>query len=310
MTEKKAGGLAGIIAGKSAIATVGKEGVGLNYRGYSIHDLAEHATFEEVAYLLIYDKLPTQKELMQYRRKLVKLRELPLKLKKLLEMMPKQTDPMDVLRTACSFLGILAPESKKNDQYKIADHLLAIFPSALLYWYHYSRSGKRIRTQSSETSIAGYFLQLLHGKKPSDLERRVLDVSLILYAEHEFNASTFAARVTASTGSDFYSATTSAIGTLKGPLHGGANERAMELIAKFKTAAAAEKGLHEMLTQKKLIMGFGHRVYTISDPRSDVIKDWAKQMAAAARDKVIIPVAESIEKIMWDEKKLFPNLYI
>lgn len=309
MAEKKAGGLAGITAGKSAIATVGKEGVGLNYRGYSIHDLAEQATFEEVAYLLIYNKLPNQKELTQYRRKLIKLRELPLKLKKLLEMMPKQTDPMDVLRTACSFIGVLNPESKKNDdQYKIADHLLAIFPSALLYWYHFSKSRKRIRTKSSETTVAGYFLQLLHGKKPSDLERRVLDVSLILYAEHEFNASTFSARVTASTGSDFYSAITSAIGTLKGPLHGGANERAMELISKFKTAAAAEKGLREMLEQKKLIMGFGHRVYTNSDPRSDVIKAWSKQMAAAVKDKVIIPVAEIIEKIMWDEKKLFPNL--
>lgn len=310
-TAKKAGGLEGIIAGNTAIATVGKEGVGLTYRGYSIGDLAEHATFEEVAYLLIYGKLPNRKELTAYTKKLIKLRMLPPKLKKVLEAIPKNADPMDVLRTTCSFLGTIEPESTKNNQYHVADRLLAIFPSALLYWYQFSKTGKRIKTVSPEKTIAGYFLHLLHGKKPENLQRQVMNASLILYAEHEFNASTFSARVTISTGSDFYSAICSGIGTLRGPLHGGANERAMELIEQFKNADSAEQGLRAMLTQKKLIMGFGHRVYKISDPRSDIIKNLAKKLttfAKTSKEKNMFPVAERIEKIMWDEKKLFPNL--
>lgn len=308
MDTKKTGGLAGIIAGESAIATVGKEGVGLTYRGYEIHDLAEHATFEEVAYLLIYNKLPNRQELAAYQKKLIKFRELPKSLKKLLESIPKNADPMDVLRTGCSYLGTIEPETAKNNQYQIADRLLGIFPSVLLYWYLFHNKKKRISTKSPEKTIAGYFLYLLHGKKPTDLQRRVLDVSLILYAEHEFNASTFAARVTASTGSDFYSAICSGIGTLRGPLHGGANERAMELIQKFNNPEQATASVREMLVQKKLIMGFGHRVYTKSDPRSDVIKAWAKKLAEVVRDKKIIPVSESIEQLMWQEKQLFPNL--
>lgn len=307
MAKTKTGGLAGVIAGQSAIATVGAEGVGLNYRGYSIDDLSAQASFEEVAYLLIYDKLPTQSELTAYREKLVKLRHLPESLLTVLELIPKQAQPMDVLRTACSMLGTLEPENG-HDQHEIADRLLASFPAILLYWYHWVQGHKRISTQSSETSIAGYILHLLHGKPPSDLQRRVLDVSLILYAEHEFNASTFAARVTASTGSDFYSAICSAIGTLRGPLHGGANEEAMKLINQFTSPEEAEAGLLKMLAEKKLIMGFGHRVYTTSDPRSDIIKAWSKKLAEAEHDKHIIPVSERIEKIMWQEKKLFPNL--
>lgn len=256
MDTKKSGGLAGVVAGESAISTVGDEGVGLNYRGYSIHDLAEHASFEEVAYLLIYGKLPTRRELNAYQKKLIKYRALPKAMRTVLELMPKNADPMDVMRTGCSLLGTLEPESAKNNQYEIADRLLGIFPSILLYWYRFHTDHKRIRTVSPEKTIAGYFLHLLHGKKPDALHRRALDVSLILYAEHEFNASTFAARVTISTASDFYSAICTAIGTLRGPLHGGANERAMELIAQFKTPQAAERGLLGMLAQKKADHGF------------------------------------------------------
>ncbi len=309
MSAQKTGGLAGVVAGQSAICTVGKQGVGLNYRGYSIHDLAEKATFEEVAFLLIHGHLPNRQELSRYCDQLMTQRKLPKDLKTVLELIPKNTHPMDVLRTACSMLGTLEPEvDPKTEQYKIADRLLALFPGMLTYWYHFSHSGKRINEETDEPSIAGHFLHLLHGKKPDELHRRVVDVSLILYAEHEFNASTFAARVTAATLSDFYSAITSAIGTLRGNLHGGANEAAMELIEKFTTADEAEKGLREMLATKKLIMGFGHRVYTISDPRSDIIKGWSKKLADHANDNVLYPVSERIEKLMWDEKKLFPNL--
>lgn len=307
-TTKKQGGLAGVVAGRSAIATVGKEGMGLNYRGYSIADLAEYACFEEVAYLLLYGTLPTLAQLNQYQERLKSLRWIPETLKTVLECIPKNTHPMDVLRTACSMLGTLEPETPTNDQYNIADRLLAIFPSALLYWYMYHKNGARISTNLSDDSIAGYFLHLLHGVEPTDLQRRVLDVSLILYAEHEFNASTFAARVTTATGSDFYSAICSAIGTLRGPLHGGANEMAMELIQKFSSPDDAEQGIYKMFAEKKLIMGFGHRVYTKSDPRSDVIKKWSKKLADTTGDKLLYPVSERIEKIMWDEKKLFPNL--
>jgi 2-methylcitrate synthase len=308
MSQVKTGGLAGVVAGQSAICTVGLEGVGLNYRGYSIHDLAEHATFEEVAYLLIHGELPDQRTLSMYQQRLIKLRELPASLKTVLEMIPADAHPMDVLRTGCSFLGTLEPERNFDQQVNIADRLLACFPYMLVYWYRYHQEGKRINTSSDELSLAGHFLSLLQGKKPDELQRRAIDVSLILYAEHEFNASTFAARITASTLSDFYSAVVSAIGTLRGPLHGGANEAAMELIQLYKTPQAAEKGLREKLSKKELVMGFGHRVYTISDPRSDIIKAWSKKLAVQAGDKVIYPVSECIEKIMWDEKHLFPNL--
>lgn len=305
---KIAAGLAGVIAGETAISTVGKEGMGLNYRGYSIHELAEHASFEEVAYLLIRGKLPTQQQLKSYIKKLVSLRSLPKSLTQVLELMPADTHPMDVLRTGCSMLGTLEPESEHNDQYTIADRLIAIFPGVLLYWYHFHKNDKRIDTDVADESTAGYFLHLLHGKEPDPLLKKAVNVSLILYAEHEFNASTFAARVTASTGSDFYSAICSAIGTLRGALHGGANEQAMELIESFNNPDDAETQLHEMLRKKILIMGFGHRVYKTSDPRSDIIKKWSKSLSEHVKDKALYPISESIEKVMWDEKRLFPNL--
>ncbi len=305
---KKTGGLAGVTAGSTAICTVGKEGKGLTYRGYSIDDLAAYATFEEVAFLLIHGHLPMQNELSDYQQKLISLRKLPTALCQVLELIPANANPMDVLRTGCSALGTMEQESAQYDQLYIADRLLACFPGMLTYWYHYHKDKKKIDTVTDDSSLAGYFLHLLHGKKPDELVRRAVDVSLILYAEHEYNASTFAARVTAATLSDVYSAITSAIGTLRGPLHGGANEEAMKLIAKFKSPEDAVKGLHEMLAQKKLIMGFGHRVYTISDPRSDIIKAWYKKLADANGQKVLYEVSEAIEKVMWDEKKLFPNL--
>jgi len=308
MATDKTAGLEGIIAGDTAIATVGKEGKGLTYRGYSIHDLAEHATFEEVAYLLIYGRLPTQSELDNYRKTLSGLRGLPAPLKTVLEQIPGDTHPMDVMRTGCSMLGTLEPEGSARDQIAVANRLTACFGSMLLYWHHFQKSGKRIETATDDDSTAGHFLHLLHGKKPDELHRRAIDASLILYAEHEFNASTFTARTITSTLPDFYSAVTGAIGALRGPLHGGANEAAMELIERFDTPDAAEKGILEFIAAKKLIMGFGHRVYKISDPRSDIIKAWSKKLAEACGDERLYPVSERIEQVMRREKKLFPNL--
>src|SRR5438270_915792 len=307
-TDKKSGGLAGVVAGQTAISTVGKEGMGLTYRGYSINDLAEQATFEEVAFLLLYGRLPNRSELDAYRKRLASLRGLPGALKTVLEQLPAATHPMDVLRTACSALGCLEPEGAGRDQYAVADRLLAAFPSMLLYWHQFQTQGKKIETQTADTTMAAHFLHLLLGKPADDMRIRALDASFILYAEHEFNASTFTARTTASTLADFYSAITSGIGTLRGPLHGGANEEAMALIERFKTADEAEAGLKEMLVRKELIMGFGHRVYRTSDPRSAVIKEWARKLAAAAGDQRIYPISERIEAVMWREKKLFPNL--
>ncbi|HWP60792.1 MAG TPA: 2-methylcitrate synthase [Candidatus Acidoferrales bacterium] len=308
MAKDKPGGLEGVIAGRTAIATVEKEGTGLSYRGYSIYDLAEHSTFEEVAYLLIYGRLPTESELCDYKKLLVRLRGLPAPLRTVLEQIPKSAHPMDVMRTGCSMLGTLEPEGRGRDQIAVANRLTACFSAILLYWHHFVTGGKRTDTETDDDSIAGYFLHLLHGKKPDDLRRRAIDVSLILYAEHEFNASTFTARTIASTLPDFYSAVTGAIGALRGPLHGGANEAAMELIERFDTPEEAEKGVLELIAAKKLIMGFGHRVYKISDPRSDVIKAWSKKLAAAAGDERLFPVSERIEQVMRREKKLFPNL--
>ncbi len=305
----KTGGLEGIIVGSTAISTVGKEGVGLTYRGYDIHDLAAHSTFEEVAYLLIYGELPNLQQLQKYREKLVKMRRLPNELKMLLETIPGSAHPMEVLRTGVSMLGTLESESNQHEAQNIADRLIACTPAMLMYWYQFHRNNVRIEPwNSEEQSVAGYFLQLLHGKKPSDEDRRCMDVSLILYAEHEFNASTFAARVTTSTESDFYSAIVSAIGTLRGALHGGANEEAMRLISLFKTPDQAEEGIKKMLADKEKIMGFGHRVYKISDPRSDIIKTWSKKLSETARDGYLYAVSERIESMMWNEKKLFPNL--
>lgn len=305
----KTRGLEKIIVGDTAISTVGKEGVGLTYRGYDIHDLANYSTFEEVAYLLVYGNLPTMSQLQAYRDKLVKLRRLPNELKLLLETIPGSAHPMEVLRTSVSMLGTLETESAQYTGYHISDRLIACAPSMLLYWYQFHRNNVRLEIwNTEEQTIAGYFLQLLQGKKPDEEIRRALDVSLILYAEHEFNASTFAARVTASTESDFYSAIVSAIGTLRGALHGGANEEAMRLVSAFKTPDQAEAGIKEMLANKVKIMGFGHRVYKKSDPRSDIIKAWSQKLSARARDGYLYAVSERIEKVMWDEKKLFPNL--
>jgi 2-methylcitrate synthase len=307
-TDKKSGGLAGVVAGETAICTVGKEGMGLTYRGYSINDLAEKATFEEVAFLLLYGHLPNRTELENYRKKLGSLRGLPAPLKTVLEQLPGNTHPMDVLRTGCSALGCLEPEGPGRDQHAVADRLLAAFPSMLMYWYQFHRQGKRIETQTDDPSMAAHLLHLLLGKPADDTRIRALDASLILYAEHEFNASTFAARITASTLADFYSAITSGIGTLRGALHGGANEEAMALIERFKTPDEAEAGLMDMLSRKVLVMGFGHRVYKTSDPRSAVIKDWAGKLARAAGDTRIYPISERIEAVMMREKKMFPNL--
>ena len=304
----KSGGLAGVVAGQSAIATVGLAGVGLNYRGYSIDDLAQYATFEEVAYLLNYGNLPTQSELDKYAQKLINLRTIPDSLKAVLKLIPKNSHPMDVLRTACSFLGTIEPEENFSQQYEIADRLLALFPGIMCYWYAYHFNNKEISGLSDERTVGGHFLALLHGHKPARIEVDMMNVSLILYAEHEFNASTFAARVTAATLSDFYSAITSAIGTLRGPLHGGANEAAMELIERFKSPDEAESGLEQLLANKALIMGFGHRVYKISDPRSDIIKKWSFKLGESKEDLLLYHVSERIEEVMWREKKLFPNL--
>jgi 2-methylcitrate synthase len=308
MAIEAGAGLAGVIAGHTAIATVGKEGKGLTYRGYSIHDLAEHSTFEEVAYLLIYGHLPKRAELEEYQAKLRGLRALPAQLKTVLELIPRSTHPMDVMRTGCSMLGTLEPEGAGHDQIAVANRLTACFSAMLLYWHHFHEQGRRVDTETDDDTTAGHFLHLLHGKKPAELHRRAIDVSLILYAEHEFNASTFTARTIVSTLPDFYSAVTGAIGALRGPLHGGANEAAMELIERFNSADEAETGLLEMLAGKKLIMGFGHRVYKVSDPRSDIIKGWSKNLGKALDDRRLFPVSERIEQVMRREKKMFPNL--
>ncbi|HVY52980.1 MAG TPA: 2-methylcitrate synthase [Gammaproteobacteria bacterium] len=303
----KSQGLEGIVVGETAISTVGK-GLDLTYRGYSIEDLAKHASFEEVAYLLLYGRMPTIEELRWYQYKLVSLRFLPHPLTVMLEQLPESTHPMDVLRTGCSMLGALEPETFDHNPLDIADRLLACIPSMLLYWHHFHKTGMRIQTSSFDETIAGFFLSMLYQQKPSEEFRRAFDVSLILYAEHEFNASTFAARVTTSTQSDFYSAIVSGIGTLRGPLHGGANEAAMELIQQFKTPEAAEIGIKEMLAHKKKIMGFGHRVYKKSDPRSDIIKQWSEKLSKHSPDGYMYAVSERIEKVMRDEKNIFPNL--
>ncbi|MDE2195930.1 MAG: 2-methylcitrate synthase [Gammaproteobacteria bacterium] len=312
MTEaavKKSGGLAGVTAGETAISTVGKEGVGLTYRGYDIYDLAGHASFEEVAYLLHYGSLPNRRQLAAYKRKLMKLREVPPALRRVLETIPGKTHPMDVLRSGVSYLGNIEPEKGFGRQRDVADRLVAIMPGILLYWFHYAHAGKRIRTASDEDSVAAHFLRLLHGSRPDAAHVRAMDVSLILYAEHEFNASTFAARVCTATLSDFHSAIVAGIGTLRGPLHGGANEAAYELISRFRDPEAADTGLRRMLAEKKLIMGFGHRVYRDHDPRNVVIKEWSRRLAQQTGDrKKLFPISERIEQIMWNEKKLFPNL--
>ncbi|MEX2216537.1 MAG: 2-methylcitrate synthase [Phycisphaeraceae bacterium] len=301
-------GLAGVSAGQTALSCVGKEGTGLTYRGYSIEDLAAHATFEEVAHLLLRGELPTQAELDGLRARLRSMRGLPARLKAVLLAMPADTHPMDVLRTGCSALGCIEPEGDGRDAMQIAERLLAVFPSMLLYWWGHHREGKEIEVESDDATIAGHFLHLLHDRPPSARHQRAMDASLILYAEHEFNASTFAARVTTSTLSDFYSAITSAIGTLRGPLHGGANEKAMQLIQRFDTPDAAERGILEALQRKEKIMGFGHRVYRTRDPRSDIVQEWSRRLSEEAGDMKLYDVSQRIDAVMKREKSLFPNL--
>lgn len=305
--KKKVGGLAGVSAGETSLCTVGQEGAGLTYRGFDIYDLADNASFEEVAYLLIHGHLPTQAELDAYIATLISLRGLPDALKTVLEMTPASAHPMDVLRTGVSFLGNIEPEGDFSNQMATADKLLASLPSMLVYWHRFHVDGKRIDVELDDDSIAGHFLHMLHDKPPPELHKQSLNTTLILYAEHEFNASTFAARVITGTLSDMYSAVTGAIGALRGPLHGGANEAAMELIQSFDTPAAATKGVQQMLANKDKIMGFGHRVYTTSDPRNAVNKKMSKVLAEEAGDTRLYAISEAIEKVMWDEKKLFAN---
>ena len=308
---KKSVALSGVTAGNTALCTVGRTGNDLHYRGYDILDFAETAEFEEVAHLLVHGKLPTAPELAAYKRKLRSLRGLPAVVKDVLECIPANTHPMDVLRTGCSALGAVLPEDedhKLGQARDIADRMMASFGSMLLYWYHFSHSGRRIDVLTDDDSIGGHFLHLLHGKKPSALWERAMHTSLILYAEHEFNASTFTARVIAGTGSDMYSAIGGAIGALKGPKHGGANEHAFDTIGRYDNPEQAESDIIKRIGEKQIIIGFGHPVYTISDPRNKVIKEVARTLSRDASDMKLYNISERIEQVMWREKKMFPNL--
>jgi 2-methylcitrate synthase len=300
-------GLRGQVAGKTALSTVGKSGSGLTYRGYDVSELADKCIFEEVAYLLLYGNLPTQSELDAYQAKLKKLRGLPQALKDVLERIPASAHPMDVLRTGCSMLGNLETETDFSQQNDQTDRMLAAFPSIINYWYRFSHDNVRIETDTDDDTIGGHFLHLLKGEKPNELHEKVMNVSLILYAEHEFNASTFTARVCASTLSDIHSCITGAIGSLRGPLHGGANEAAMDMIEGFSSPDEAESEMMGMLARKDKIMGFGHAIYSESDPRNVVIKGWAEKLAADVGDEVLYPVSVRCEEVMWREKKLFCN---
>jgi 2-methylcitrate synthase len=308
---KKSVALSGVTAGNTALCTVGRTGNDLHYRGYDILDVAERCEFEEIAYLLVYGKLPTGAELASYKRKLQGLRGIPAAVQDILECIPANTHPMDVLRTACSALGAVLPEASEHklaEARDIADRLMASFGSMLVYWFHYSHSGRRIDVETDDDSIGGHFLHLLHGRKPSPLWVRAMHTSLILYAEHEFNASTFTARVVAGTGSDMYSAITAAIGALKGPKHGGANEFAFDTIGRYDTPAEAETDIIKRLADKQVIIGFGHPVYTISDPRNQVIKEVARRLSQDAGNMKLFDISARIEEVMWREKKMFPNL--
>jgi len=309
MVDKKLSGtgLRGQVAGETSLCTVGKTGSGLTYRGMDISVLAENAKFEEVAYLLLRGALPKQQELDSYINKIISLRGLPEVLKDTLERIPSTAHPMDVIRTGCSILGNLEPEKSFEQQDEVIDRLLASLPSMICYWYCFSHEGRRIDTALEDDSVGSHFLHMLSGASPSDLFSQVMNVSLILYAEHEFNASTFTARVCASTLSDMYSCVTGAIGTLRGPLHGGANEAAMELIENWQSPDEAELALLGMLDRKEKIMGFGHAIYRESDPRNAIIKQWAEKLAADVGDTTLYPVSVRCEEVMWREKKLFCN---
>ena len=306
----KQGGLAGVVAGESAICTVGIKGTGLHYRGFEIRDLATHCEFEEVAYLLIHGTLPNQHMLDQYRTALQNQRAISQDITALAQRIPQNSHPMDMLRTICSYLGCgKQPQATASDKELAADQLLVLFAGIIAYWHQFHVNNKTIDLMASkETSLAGYFLETLLQRNITALERDTINTALILYAEHEFNASTFAARVTAATLSDFYASICSAIGTLRGPLHGGANEEALKLILQYESVDEARAGIQQKLANKELIMGFGHRVYTSSDPRSDIIKEKARELAVATDNLVLFQIAETIEKEMWDQKNLFPNL--
>ena len=301
-------GLRGQSAGTTALCTVGKSGTGLTYRGYDITDLAHHAEFEEVVHLLLVGHLPNQTEFNAYKTRLIGLRGLPDALKQTLELIPADAHPMDVMRTGCSVLGNLEQETDFTQQQAATERMLALFPAIICYWYRFSHDGVRIDTfDQSEDSIGGYFLKLLTDKAPSELHKKVMHCSLILYAEHEFNASTFTARVCASTLSDIHSCITAAIGSLRGPLHGGANEAAMEMIQDWKTPEEAEVNILKMLENKDKIMGFGHAIYRESDPRNALIKEWSKKLSEAVGDTQLYVVSERVEAVMKREKDLFCN---
>lgn len=308
---KKSVALSGVTAGNTALCSVGKSGNDLHYRGYDILDLAEKAEFEEVAYLLIYGQLPTGAQLKNYKAKLKSLRGLPHSVRNILKSIPAAAHPMDVMRSMVSAIGSIQPEKDDHNvagARDIADKLLASFSSGLLYWYHYTHNGKEINVETDDDTIGGHFLHLLHGKKAPDSWVKAMEISLNLYAEHEFNASTFTARVIAGTSSDFYSCITGAIGALRGPKHGGANEVAFEIQSRYNSPDEAEADIRQRIANKEVIIGFGHPVYTISDPRNVVIKKVAKQLSEEAGDMLLYNIAERLETIMWEEKKMFPNL--
>jgi len=308
---KKSVALSGVAAGNTALCSVGKSGNDLHYRGYDILDVANSCEFEEIAYLLVHGKLPTSAELRGYKAKLKMLRGLPQAVKLALEALPAGSHPMDVMRTGVSALGCALPEKDDHNiagARDIADRLMASFGSMLLYWYHYSHNGKRIETETDDDSIGGHFLHLLHGHKPSDEWVRAMHTSLILYAEHEFNASTFTARVIAGTGSDMHSAITGAIGALRGPKHGGANEVALDIQKRYENADEAEADIRNRVANKEVVIGFGHPVYTISDPRNVVIKEVARTLSQSAGSMKMFDIAERLESVMWEVKKMFPNL--
>ena len=308
---KKSVALSGVTAGNTALCTVGRTGNDLHYRGYDILDVATTCEFEEIAYLLVHGKLPNKAELVGYKKKLKALRGLPASLKVALEALPAASHPMDVMRTAVSVLGCALPEKDDHNSpgaRDIADRLIASLGSALLYWYHFSTNGKRIQVETDDDSVGGHFLHLLHGETPSESWVNAMHTSLILYAEHEFNASTFTGRVIAGTGSDMYSAITGAIGALRGPKHGGANEVAFEVQKRYDTPDAAEADIKARVDRKEVVIGFGHPVYTISDPRNKVIKEVAKNLSVEAGDTKMYDIAERLESVMWDIKKMFPNL--
>ena len=308
---KKSVALSGTVAGNTALCTVGRTGNDLHYRGYDILDFADEAEFEEIAYLLVHEKLPNAAELAAYKTKLKALRGLPENLKAALECVPASAHPMDVLRTGCSVLGTLLPEKDDHNlsgSRDIADRLMASFGSMLLYWYHYSHNGREIEVETDDDSIGGHFLHLLHGKEPSSEWVRAMHTSLILYAEHEFNASTFACRVVAGTASDMYSAICGGIGALRGPKHGGANEVAFEVQGRYSDPDDAEADIVRRIQNKEIVIGFGHPVYTIGDPRNQIIKDVARRLSKSAGNMKLFDIADRLEAVMWREKKMFPNL--